>query len=90
MPPLTRRERANNVKKRNYFTKYGETARKVIDALIDKYSDGGFENLESGEVLYLEPFSEYGSPMEIIEEFGGLEDYNKTIKEIENYIYEVA
>lgn len=54
-PPLTRKERANNVKKRNYFTKYGEQARKVLEALLDKYADEGIENIESMEVLKVKP-----------------------------------
>ena len=57
MPPLTRKERANNVKKRNYFTKYGEQARKVLQNLLDKYADEGLENLESIEILKIDPFT---------------------------------
>ena len=67
-PPLTRKERANNVKKRNYFTKYGEQAKKVLEALLDKYADEGIENIESMEVLKVKPLTEYGSPIEIINE----------------------
>lgn len=64
-PPLTRRERANNVKKRNYFTKYGAQAKAVLDALLDKYADKGIESLENAKVLKLKPFSDMGTPMEI-------------------------
>jgi len=86
-PPLTRRERANNVKKRNYFTQYGEQARKVMEALLDKYSDEGVENIESMEVLRVKPFDAFGSPVEIIREFGSKEKYLEAVKELETELY---
>lgn len=89
-PPLTRKERANNVKKRNYFTKHGDKAAKVIDALIDKYADEGIENIESMEVLKINPISDYGSPKEIVKSFGGKTQYQQAIKELENEIYSIA
>lgn len=89
-PPLTRKERANNVKKRNYFTKYGEQSRKVLEALLDKYADEGIENIESMEVLKVKPLNEFGSPIEIISEFGSKEDYLKAIRELENELYKTA
>jgi len=89
-PPLTRKERANNVKKRNYFTKYGEQSRKVLEALLDKYADEGIENIESIEVLKVKPLNEFGSPIEIISEFGSKEDYLKAIRELENELYKTA
>ncbi len=89
-PPLTRKERANNVKKRNYFTKYGEQSRKVLEALLDKYADEGIENIESIEVLKVKPLNEFGSPIEIISEFGSKEDYLKAIRELENELYKSA
>jgi type I restriction enzyme R subunit len=89
-PALTRRERANNVKKKSYFTKYGDNARAVLDALLDKYADEGIENLESMEVLKIKPFDEFGSPVEIIKSFGGKEQYLQAVKELETQIYEVA
>ena len=61
-PPLTRKERANNVKKRNYFTKYGEQARAVLNALLDKYADEGISSMENAKVLNLKPFQRYGHP----------------------------
>lgn len=88
--PLTRKERANNVKKRNYFTKYGEKARAVIEALIEKYADEGIENIESMEVLKLNPLSDFGSPLEIVKSFGGKNQYLEAIKELENEIYNLA
>lgn len=89
-PPLTRKERANNVKKRNYFTKYGEQSRKVLEALLEKYADEGIENLESMEVLKVKPLNEFGSPTEIIKEFGSKEKYLQAIKELENELYKTA
>ena len=89
-PALTRRERANDVKKKNYFTKYGDKARAVLDALLDKYADEGIENIESMEVLKIKPFDEFGSPVEIIKSFGGKEQYLQAVKELETQIYEVA
>lgn len=86
-PPLTRRERAESVKKRNYFTKYGETARKVIDALLDKYATEGIENIEDMSVLKIEPFTLIGTPSEIVGEFGGKDEYLRAIAELEKEIY---
>ncbi len=89
-PPLTRKERANNVKKRNYFTKYGEQSRKVLEALLDKYADEGIENIESMEVLKVKPLTEFGSPVEIIKEFGSKEKYLQAVKELETELYKSA
>ena len=89
-PPLTRKERANNVKKRNYFTKYGDQAKKVLEALLDKYADEGITNIESIEVLRVNPFDEFGSPLEIINEFGSKEKYLQAVKELEIELYKSA
>lgn len=89
-PPLTRKERANNVKKRNYFTKYGEEARQVLGALLDKYSDEGITTIESTEVLSLHPFDDYGSPVEIIRMFGTKDKYFEAVKELEKELYQSA
>jgi type I restriction enzyme R subunit len=87
-PPLTRKERANNVKKRNYFTKYGDQARKVLEALLDKYADKGVVSIENPRVLQLDPFTEIGTPVEIINGvFGGKEKYEKALKELESELY---
>lgn len=86
-PPLTRKERANNVKKRNYFTKYGESASEVLEALLDKYADEGLENLESMEILRIPDFRKYGSPLEIVKKFGGKDKYLRAIRELEKEIY---
>lgn len=88
MPPLTRRERAENVKKRNYFTKYGEQARAVLESLLEKYADEGITTIESPRVLKLRPFDQMGTPMEIINNaFGSKEHYEKAIHELEQELY---
>lgn len=87
-PPLTRQERANNVRKRNYFTKYGEQARAVLNALLDKYADKGIITIENPKVLNLSPFKNIGTPMEIINKvFGGRENYEKAIRELEQELF---
>ncbi len=88
--PLTRRERAENVKKRNYFTKYGEQAKKVLEALLEKYADEGVENIESIEVLRVKPLDSFGSPLEIIREFGDKAAYLEAVKELENELYKIG
>ena len=89
-PPLTRKERANNVRKRDVFTKYGEQARKVLDALLDKYADEGVATLEDISVLKVQPFNKMGRPLEIIKDFGGKEEYRKAVKELEEVLYSAA
>jgi len=69
--PLTRKERANNVRKRNYFSKYSDVAREVLEALLDKYMNEGITELENMEILKLEPFKRIGTPAKIIKAFGG-------------------
>lgn len=90
MPTLTRRERAEQVKKRNYFAKYGEQARNVLNALLDKYASEGIENIEELSVLKVEPFTGLGTPAEIIKLFGSKENYLSAIKELEKELYKVA
>jgi type I restriction enzyme, R subunit len=88
MPPLTRRERAEKVKKRNYFTKYGDQARAVLDALLDKYADEGISAIEDTKVLRLRPFDAIGTPIEIIKgAFGGKDAYDAALSELEQHIY---
>ena len=70
MPPLSRKERAENVKKRNYFGKYSEKARAILNAIIDKFADDGIMEIESREILKFQPFDSFGTPYEIIKEFG--------------------
>jgi len=89
-PPLTRRERAENVRKRNYFTKYGDQARAVLNALLDKYADQGVENIESLEVLRIQPLSDLGTPVELVKAFGGKEQYLQAVRELEEALYAAA
>jgi len=88
--PLTRRERAESVKKRDYFTKYGDLARKVIAALLDKYADDGLLDLENPEIIRLDPLSKLGSPVEIIRAFGGKPAYDAAIHALTEELYQVA
>lgn len=89
-PPMTRKERVNNVKKRNYFTKYGDQARKVLNNLLDKYADEGITDIESLEVLKVKPFTDYGSPIEIVSTFGSKKEYLEAVHELEIELYKVA
>lgn len=85
--PLTRRERANNVKKRDYLHKYSGAAREVLEALLDKYMDEGISEIESTEVLKLDPFRKMGKPSRIAALFGGKQGYMKAVQELEEEIY---
>lgn len=85
--PLTRKERADNVKKRDYFGKYSDVAKEVLEALLDKYMNEGISELESIEILKLDPFTEIGTPTKIIKSFGGRDKYIQTVKELEEQIY---
>jgi type I restriction enzyme R subunit len=90
-PPLTRAERANNVKKCNYFTKYGDQARAVLEALLDKYADEGITTIENKKVLKLKPFDSIGTPVEIINDvFGGKAKYEQAIQELEYELFKQA
>ena len=89
-PPLTRKERADNVRKRNYFTKYREQARAVLDALLDKYADEGIENIENPNVLNVEPIRSLGTPVELIRAFGGKKQYEEAIRELQQELYGAA
>lgn len=88
--PLTRKERAENVKKRDVFSKYGEGARKVLEALLDKYTNDGISQLENRKVLSLDPFRQMGSPASIAKLFGGNKQYFEAVKELETLIYNVT
>lgn len=89
-PPLTRRERANNVKKRNYFAKYEGKAREVLEALLEKYADYGILNLEDENILDYAPFSQIGKPQRIVKLFGGFAKFEQALKELESEIYKEA
>lgn len=86
-PPLTRRERAQRVKKHNVFTQYGPVARKVLDALLDKYADEGIATIESNEVFKLQPFTDLGSPVELVRSFGGRPQYLSALQALEQALY---
>jgi type I restriction enzyme R subunit len=86
-PALTRKERAENVRKRNYFTKYGDKARAVLEALLDKYAEEGIGNIEDTAVLKVDPITKFGTPKEIVELFGTKQDYLKAVRELEDEIY---
>lgn len=86
-PPLTRKERAEQVKKRNYFAKYGLQAKQVLEALLDKYADTGVENIEDIKILSIDPFKSMGSELELIKAFGGKPAYLQAIKELEQQLY---
>lgn len=89
-PALTRRERAEQVKKRDYFTRYGDKARLVLQALLEKYAKDGIENIEEMKVLTIDPFKSIGTPAEIVNLFGGKEKYRTAVKELETEIYRMA
>lgn len=89
-PALTRRERAENVRKRNYWTKYGDKARTVLEVLLDKYAESGIENIESMKILTVDPLKELGTPAEIVKLFGGKPQYLQAIRELEAEIYSAA
>lgn len=96
-PPLTRRERANNVQKRDIFGQYGDTARAVLTAMLDKYAKEGVESLEEAieedklaPVLKLPPFNQIDSPVQIIRAFGSKEGYIAAVKQLEQEIYQAA
>lgn len=86
-PPLTRRERAQRVKKRNVFTQYGPVARKVLEALLDKYADEGITTIESNDVFKLQPFTDLGSPVELVRSFGGRPQYLSALQALEQELY---
>jgi type I restriction enzyme R subunit len=89
-PPLTRRERAEAVRKRDVFTNYGADARAVLDALLDKYADEGLAPVEDPGVLRVQPLSTLGTPVQLVKHFGGREGYQSAIRELEHAIYEAV
>lgn len=86
--PLTRKERAENVKKRDFLNKYSGAAREVLEALLDKYMNTGIYEIEKTEILKLDPFMKMGKPQKIASYFGGKDGYLKAVKELENAIYD--
>ena len=88
--PLTRKERANNVKKRDFLSRYGADAHAVLEALLQKYMNTGIYDLESLDVLKLDPLKQFGAPSKIVKLFGGKEGYLKAIRELEEELYNVG
>lgn len=89
-PPLTRRERAQNVRKRHAFAKYGAQARAVLEALLDKYADAGLRSVESLDILKVDPLRQHGTPIEIINFFGGKSHYLAAVQDLETQLYSDA
>ncbi|MGG6270760.1 EcoAI/FtnUII family type I restriction enzme subunit R [Leptolyngbya sp. AN03gr2] len=89
-PPLSRRERAEQVRKRDYFSRYSDRARIVLDALLDKYADGGVSAIEDLSVLKVQPINQLGTPLEIIKLFGSKQDYLKALSELQAELYRQA
>ena len=86
-PPLTRRERAENVRSSGYFAAYSETARAVLDALLEKFADEGLEPDAGLDILRVRPFPAIGTPVQLVTEFGGRDDYEKAVRGLEEQIY---
>lgn len=87
-PPLTRRERADNVRKRDIFTKYGPQSRAILNALLEKYQDEGVMNLDDPRILQIAPFDAMGTPLQLIKEFGTRGDFEQAVHEMQNALYE--
>ena len=85
--PLTRRERAENVKKKDFLSRYSGTAREVLEALLERYTATDIYEIENTDILKLDPFNKYGAPQRIAALFGGREAYLKAVRELENAIY---
>ncbi|MEQ1747358.1 MAG: DEAD/DEAH box helicase family protein [Saprospiraceae bacterium] len=89
-PALTRKERADQVRKRNFFTKYGDSARKILESLLDKYENEGVFSIEEGSVLNVVPLSQMGSPVELVRAFGKNADFEQALRELQHEIYKSA
>lgn len=89
-PPLTRKERAARVRKKNYFTRYGDKARSVMEALLDKYADQGIEAVESPDAFKIVPFPEMGTPVEIVMAFGGRNQFQSAMRDLKTQLYQTA
>jgi len=87
-PALTRRERADKVRKRDVFTKYGPQARAVLEALLQKYQDEGVTNLDDPRILQVTPFDAMGTPLQLIRQFGNRRDFERAVQELQSALYE--
>ncbi|MCC8112240.1 MAG: hypothetical protein LIO74_11865 [Ruminococcus sp.] len=88
--PLTRKERANDVKKRDFISKYNGLAKEVIEALLDLYANEGIDQIEDTQVLKLDPFIRMGKPSAIVKLFGEKDGYKEAVRELEKEIYKVV
>ena len=86
-PPLTRKERANNVRKRNYFGKYSEQAKAILEKLLEKYENEGVVSIEDTSILKVKPLTDIGSPVELVRAFGKKLDFERAVEELEQEIY---
>lgn len=86
-PPLTRKERANNVRKRNYFGKYSEQAKAILEKLLEKYENEGVVSIEDTSILKVKPLTDIGSPVELVRAFGKKPDFERAVEELEQEIY---
>jgi type I restriction enzyme, R subunit len=89
-PPLTRRERAANVRKQDVFTKYGQQARAVLEVLLQKYQDEGVTNLDDPQILKIAPFDTMGTPIELLKSFGGRPGFERAVHELQSALYQGA
>lgn len=89
-PPLTRRERADRMRKRDVFTKYGPQARKVLEALLQKYQDEGVLALDDPRLLQIPPIDALGTPLELIKQFGARADFERAVHELQDALYHGA
>jgi type I restriction enzyme R subunit len=85
--PLTRKERAEKVRKRNYFAKYGDVARAVLQGLLDKYQDEGVIDLDDPNVLRIAPFAQIGTPVQLVRAFGGKDQFVAAVHEVQATLY---
>jgi type I restriction enzyme, R subunit len=85
--PLTRKERAEKVRKRNYFAKYGGIARAVLESLLQKYADEGVTNIDETNVLRIPPLTSLGTPFQLIKAFGGKDEFVKAVREMQSALY---
>jgi type I restriction enzyme R subunit len=86
-PPLTRQERANKVRKRNYFTRYGDACRAVLEALLSKFADEGVDDIDDMKVLRVGPLDKIGTPVELVQRFGGRAPYQKAVRELQDELF---
>jgi len=89
-PPLTRRERAEKVRRRDIFNRYGDQARTVLEALLQKYQDEGVMSLDDPRILKIAPFNTMGTPLELLKPFGGRPGFEKAVHELQSALYERA